>query len=153
VDRISCLLFRPCDGRSASSPRLFVALERTKLPLNAIVPKVTKEEGAQKALKSHVVEKKGLFWQKTRVRKKPLPQDLSVKTHSHGLVNGLQEAQISNLQAVTRFLEVFHRIEECLVNSRESAEGGSVERNCDPMDKNQIEGATDQGEQARDCEA
>ena len=31
--------------------------------------------------------------------------------------------------------------------------GGSVERSCEPMNKNRIEGATEQGEQAKDCEA
>jgi len=31
--------------------------------------------------------------------------------------------------------------------------GGSVERNCEPMDKNRIEGAADQGERAMNREA
>jgi hypothetical protein len=31
--------------------------------------------------------------------------------------------------------------------------GGSVERNCEPMDKNRIEGAADQGERAINREA
>ena len=31
--------------------------------------------------------------------------------------------------------------------------GGSVDRSCGPMDKNQIEGAADQGERASDREA
>ena len=31
--------------------------------------------------------------------------------------------------------------------------GGSVERNCEPMDKNRIEGAAEQGERARSREA
>jgi hypothetical protein len=31
--------------------------------------------------------------------------------------------------------------------------GGSVERNCEPMDKNRIEGEADQGERARRREA
>ena len=31
--------------------------------------------------------------------------------------------------------------------------GGSVERNREPMDKNRIGGAAEQGEQANDCEA
>src|SRR5512134_2024034 len=31
--------------------------------------------------------------------------------------------------------------------------GGSVERNCGPMNKNRIEGAADQGERAMTCEA
>jgi hypothetical protein len=31
--------------------------------------------------------------------------------------------------------------------------GGSVERNCEPMDKNWIEGVAEQGERARICEA
>jgi hypothetical protein len=30
---------------------------------------------------------------------------------------------------------------------------GSVKRNCEPMDKNRIEGAAEQGERASDCEA
>ena len=31
--------------------------------------------------------------------------------------------------------------------------GGSVERNCEPMDKNRIEGAVEQGERAENREA
>ena len=31
--------------------------------------------------------------------------------------------------------------------------GGSVERSCEPMNKNRIEGGADQGEQASDCKA
>lgn len=30
---------------------------------------------------------------------------------------------------------------------------GSVERNCEPMNKNRIEGAAEQGERAKNCEA
>ena len=30
---------------------------------------------------------------------------------------------------------------------------GSVERNCEPMNKNRIEGVAEQGERAKDCEA
>jgi len=31
--------------------------------------------------------------------------------------------------------------------------GGSVERNCEPMNKNRIEGVTDQGERAKERKA
>ena len=37
---------------------------------------------------------------------------------------------------------------EAQLRKGDRAWGGSVERNCEPMDKNRIEGATDQGKQA-----
>jgi len=42
---------------------------------------------------------------------------------------------------------------EAQLRKGDRAWGGSVERNCEPMDKNRIEGATEQGERARNREA
>ena len=42
---------------------------------------------------------------------------------------------------------------EAQLREGDRAWGGSVERNCEPMDKNRIEGAAEQGERACDREA
>ena len=42
---------------------------------------------------------------------------------------------------------------EAQLREGDRAWGGSVERNCEPMDKNRIEGVADQGERARNREA
>jgi hypothetical protein len=46
-------------------------------------------------LKVMALTKKGLFWQKTKVRRKLGIKVLSVETHLRSLVNVLQEAHLS----------------------------------------------------------